>query len=739
MVRASWLALVLVALPTGALARDVGADLSQDGLDFIAAELPGLLPRSFSHSGFTSQLINCPSFTGGDTDLKVSNVKINLQPGGLTIKAGTGSLAASMTVSGSGGADIAVTRPYACVGSTLSCKVSFTVSNAKTSLSLKPTASGGKVHVSGASLDVGLSKSNVSIKLSSCGLASTLANLVMPLFEGYIVDRVREKIEEVASKELPGLVEQSLASFTRFDGELAGIAVGAGLEELSTGAAGIRAGADLSFTAKTSPSECTLGSAPSPGPSPALPPVSWQGEHLAVTAAGLTLQRALLAAWQGGLLCLSSAELEDLGLSSGTGALVGSLLGLSDVDGMSVAVPEAPVLALVPGSDPRLTVTLPKVEVAIQGSAAQQPTTVTIAMQVDLDAALRLDALSRAVVLEIKQISLNQMTLTATQSKGLSLSVALVQQLIESVVVPLLTTQLDGMALLPTVLHRTGGAFDPYYLTMARSSTTKDHVTVWGKAFRKPGSDGAAPETTLESAPAALVKPGKLRLVASGSDDKTPADLLRYQFRVDGGPWSAVGFARDHTAQLKDGAHTVEARAVDLSGNNDATPASASFTVDGVLPTVTITSAPTAAIQATSVDIGWSASDDRTAAADLEVKLVCKHTAPGGGQETLFLDAGFVAGQTQQQLVGLTNGDYTVTVVARDQAGNLSSPAQVSFTVSGQTSGVPGPQITPEGEAVAGADEGGCSIGGAAAPGPTGWALALLALLGTIRRRRGVR
>jgi hypothetical protein len=734
-IRASWLVLVLVALPTGALARDVGADLSQDGLDFIAGELPGLLPKSFSHSGFTSQLINCPSFTGGDTDLKVSNVKINLQPGSLTIKAGSGSLAASMTVSGSGDADLAVTRPYACVGSTLSCKVSFTVSNAKASLSLKPTASGGKVHVSSASLSVGLSKSNVSIKLSSCGLASTLANLAMPLFEGYIVNKVRDKIEEVASKEIPDLVEQSLASFTRFDGELAGIAVNAGLDELSTGATGIRAGASLTFTAKTSPTDCTLGSAASPGASPALPPVSWQGEHLAVTAAGLTLQRALLAAWQGGLLCLSSAELDDLGVSSSTAELVGSLLGLSDVDGISVAVPDAPVLALVPGSDPRLTVTLPKVQVALQGTAAQQPTTVTIAMQVDLDAAMGLDALSRAVVLEIKQISMTQMTLSATQSKGLSLSVTLVKQLIESVVVPLLTKQLDGMALLPTVLHRTGGVFDPYYLTMTRSSTTQDHVTVWGKAFQKPASDSTAPETKLENAPDALVKPGKLRLVAGGSDGKTPADLLRYQFRMDGGPWSAVGFARDHTVQLKDGAHKVEARAVDLSGNKDPTPASASFIVDGVQPTVTIDSAPTGAVQAASVEIGWSASDDRTAAADLEVKLVCKHTAPGGGQETLFLDAGFVAGQTQQQLVSLTNGDYTVTVVARDQAGNLSKPAQVSFTVSGQTSGVPGPQPTPQGEAGPGAEEGGCSVGAAAAPRATGWVI--LALLGLLWRRRG--
>lgn len=727
---------VLLAGPSLARGDDIVAEISAKGLDFVADELPALLPTSFSHSGFTKQLINCPSFTGGDTDLKVSNVKTKLTVSKVEITPSAASLAVTLSAAGSGSLDAAVSRPYACVGSTLNCKVTFSVSKATATLSTKPQITAGKPKLSNTQVSIGVSSDDVDISLSSCGFAAKLGNLVMPLVKGFVVDKVKDYIEDLAAKELPPQLEKSLASFTQLDGELAGIGVAAQLDSLSTASTGIQAGVALDLQAKTQPA-CTLSPAPTISAPGAPPDISFTDEHLAVLLPQPTPARALVAAWEAGLLCLSGADLEQLGMPSTAGTLIGALIGLGTVDELSIAAPEAPSLDYVAGTDPRVVVTLSKVNIVLDGkNGLAQPTTVTIAMTVEVDAQLTLDPISRGVMLDVKSVTISGLQLSATEPKGLNLSAKLVQTLIESAVVPLITAQLVDLRLVPTVLHKTGGTFDPYYLTLSRSDTTTSDLTLWAKAFRKPSSDSSAPATSLDVQPSPLVAPQLFRFVASGTDDKTPSDLLRFGWRLDNGDWSDAGFARDLSLQLKSGTHTVEVRAVDLNGNIDTTGASATFTVDGVAPTLTLSESPPDTIQAATASVSWTMSDDFSPVNELWAKAVAVHKDPDTGQETSFYDGIFVAGVTSLDLQDLTNGDYTVTVVARDQAGNLSKPVVVSFTVEGQQAGLPGAQPGLEGNH-AGEIRGGCAMAAAAAPGGgLAWLLLIGLLVPTLRRRR---
>jgi sugar lactone lactonase YvrE len=88
------------------------------------------------------------------------------------------------------------------------------------------------------------------------------------------------------------------------------------------------------------------------------------------------------------------------------------------------------------------------------------------------------------------------------------------------------------------------------------------------------GPDGPGPDPTFSLA---------------GADNLTPASGLRFSWRVDGGEWSEPGPEVTVTlADLAAGPHLFEARAADLAGNVDSTPAQRAFVRGGSLG-ITIT------------------------------------------------------------------------------------------------------------------------------------------------------
>ena len=91
------------------------------------------------------------------------------------------------------------------------------------------------------------------------------------------------------------------------------------------------------------------------------------------------------------------------------------------------------------------------------------------------------------------------------------------------------------------------------------------------------------PETTLVLTPEVVSSLGNILLEWSGKDrwNDTPTDNMRYQWRLDNGPWSPASkrTARSFVS-LASGRHTFEVRAMDQDMNNDPTPAVHAFVVE---------------------------------------------------------------------------------------------------------------------------------------------------------------
>ena len=101
--------------------------------------------------------------------------------------------------------------------------------------------------------------------------------------------------------------------------------------------------------------------------------------------------------------------------------------------------------------------------------------------------------------------------------------------------------------------------------------------------------DNTPPDTQLTGGPSGSIPGTEATFTATGTDNLTPVGTLLFAWRLDGGAWS--GFDAATTASftnLAPGPHLFEVKARDLAGNEDPTPAQASFTV-GAGVSVTIT------------------------------------------------------------------------------------------------------------------------------------------------------
>lgn len=560
----------LFFLPLPALAddqpsADLAVQLSPTGLSFVAAEVPRYLPRLFKSPGFTSQLVNCP-FTDSDTDLTVSKVKTSVTVSSVSITPGNNRLTVRVGASASGVAELEVTRPYGCVGYPLQCNAGFQVSRATAVARFTPTLEGGGVRLRNPQVDLYLSKQDVSIEVSDCGFVGTLLNLVLPLFKGHIVQTARDELEQLVRDEVPAQVEPLLSGMTTFGGQVPGFSVSGSLSSLTTRGRGVELGARVEIE-PTQLGGCSLPDAAEPSSS-AAPALGSHQEHVGLGVSRELLQRALLALWRSGGLCGDTDELRALGLPHRLPAVGAFLIGLKGGGELEVHTHRPPRLELLPGDGARLRVTLDRVVLQIQGEGAEGPTTITATATASAELQVRLDPESRTVVLDVLSAGIADLELQATNPAGLRLQPTLLSTVVQGLIMPLIEQQLSGMELGPDLLHESGGLLDPYYLFLSRGATSGEHVYLYASVFARPAHDATPPSTAVASS-------GHNRWVATGTDDRTPAGLLRYRWRVDSGPWTAASYAPTFGADLQAGSHVVEVVAVDLNGNVDPSAARA--------------------------------------------------------------------------------------------------------------------------------------------------------------------
>jgi hypothetical protein len=170
--------------------------------------------------------------------------------------------------------------------------------------------------------------------------------------------------------------------------------------------------------------------------------------------------------------------------------------------------------------------------------------------------------------------------------------------------------------------------------------------------------DRTPPETSIASGPG-----GATRTAAATFTFASSKPGSRFECRLDGGTWASCSSPHT-TASLGDGAHSFEARATDMAGNVDATPARRDFKVDTSAPDTAIASGPAGTTKNATPTFEFASGE-------------------AGARFECRVDAGVWAACTSpHRTAALGNGAHTFQVRALDALGNAdATPAARSFTV----------------------------------------------------------
>ena len=176
--------------------------------------------------------------------------------------------------------------------------------------------------------------------------------------------------------------------------------------------------------------------------------------------------------------------------------------------------------------------------------------------------------------------------------------------------------------------------------------------------------DAVAPETTLDVFPPSLTSSRSAQLEFHGTDEGV-SGVAGYQCALDGAGYASCSAPSSYSG-LADGPHSFDVRAIDNVGNVDASPATASWTVDTVPPQTSIASGPPGSSQSASATFTFASSEAAST-------FTCR------------LDgAGFVPCASPTTYTGLGDGDHTFSVQAVDAAGNADATAATyAWRVSG--------------------------------------------------------
>jgi ELWxxDGT repeat protein len=217
----------------------------------------------------------------------------------------------------------------------------------------------------------------------------------------------------------------------------------------------------------------------------------------------------------------------------------------------------------------------------------------------------------------------------------------------------------DGTAAGTTMavdINPTGGS-DPGFLTVFNSDLYfgADDGSHGNELWRY--GDFSPPETTITSGPSGPTSASSPAFAFSADEPGS------FECSLDGGAYSACSSPKT-VGPLADGAHTFRVRAIDTSGNVDASPAERAFTIDTTAPDTQIASGPSGLVKKKSASFSFSST---------EASAVFECSLDG---------AGWTACVSPRTYTGLSDGRHTFNVRAVDQAGNVdATPSSSAFTI----------------------------------------------------------
>jgi len=427
------------------------------------------------------------------------------------------------------------------------------------------------------------------------------------------------------------------------------------------------------------------------------------------------LNHGLHAAWRSGLLCVDSAD-PKLQASLGPGlGQVAAKLGQPAGTKLSFALQlrKSPELRLNPGRGVELLVKELLLRLTMVPPDGKLNQTLVAA---DLAVGVKpwIDPTGNTVALDLTNVAINSLEIQNADGTpaALQLDPARLQRFISTVAIPALNTKLSGTVLSPAVLNVLS-----YQVELKSVVIGAANLAAYVNAYSlTPGSDKGAPETVLVHSPGQAVGPEVIRVLVRGSDNRTPAGLLRFKRRLDGAAWSEPAYGGRVDVTTPAGVHRLEIAAVDHDGNADPTPLMLTFKVDSVMPQLAITSRPETLLETDSASVTFAGRDDRTPDSQLQYTAQLLRVPDGGGSPQVVASKLMGPGERTAAFGALADGVYSIRIAVADAVGNVTSE-DVGFVV---------------------AMTGGCSLG--AAPGSSGGApgapLLLLALAALLWTRR---
>jgi hypothetical protein len=575
------------SLQAAAATPNVTAKLSQSGIRFIAERAIALMPKKISLPSFEKQLADCPlsdedlklSFHGGQAKVEV----VSVSSAGLW---GHLHLGATLNISGNGSATL--TKSDGCFGPSAWCTITFSAKGIDAALTAKPTLTSGQLTLDQTLVGITIPADQLNVSIEGCGLVGSAAAVALDHAKALIADVAEDKLHHALTTSALPLLQQQIPDVISFSGSHGAIDFSATLEALQVSSKGIEVGIDLALQT-TAPPTCQAGlevapqpSAPSTAPSP-----DWgeNDEHLVLGLSAELLNTGLTALWRGGALCLKGPQLQAAGLPTTLPSGLAKTIGFTGGTSVSLKALGAPSAELIPGDGVRIQLTLPGVRLEASGDSANGPGTVSAEMTALVEGALRVDGPSQAVVLDAVSINIVDFTLEATGSTGLKLGDPWVATLVAGLVASMARKRIKDLALVPSIPTSTIiGESQGHGIALVRSHTTSSAIELALNFFFQPKNDTKGPRTILVDGPAAWTRQQYLMLRVTGADDHTPTAMLRYAYRVDGGPWSKKTSNPNIDLVLDEGAHQIQIRAFDLNDNGDPSALSVAVLVDSEAP-----------------------------------------------------------------------------------------------------------------------------------------------------------
>lgn len=643
------------------------------GLRFLSDWVRDVIPATISLAPISAVVVDWP-LTDADARLEMNEVPGAVAVRQLEFDQVGAALRMTAVVDVNVSAPATVYNAYVGIG-TAHCQADAQLRSIRLQADFRLSTQAGQIRVTADRTQATVDSSQHSVALRGCALGNIYAAVSGMLGEESQIGS-QAWLEAFARDKVPLLVQDWLNEHLQTSRDVPPVRYVIRLDGVDTQASGIvaRFGADVQPLQGGQPA-CLQGATFAPPgsckPVAQVPDGAVDAMFTASVSQGL-INRTFDAIWRAGYLCIDSRTV-DVPILRQSLARLATALGLPAGTNLWFRVRPLTVPQVNLTAESGMELVLHQFDLTL---GIEPPGGPNGGFGVEADIAISvtptIDAATNSIGLDLRHVQVTRLDVHERDGAiaALTLDPARVQRFISDVALPVMRGQLDKTQLSPSILN-----VQNYAIELKQLELSDGQLTTYVDAFdrRTIVADQVPPETRLLETPPAVVGPQVLTLRVAGTDATTPAALLRFRTRIDGGQWTDPQYGGRVDVVTYGGTHRIEIAAVDLQDNTDPTPVVIDLVVDDVPPHLDITARPDALINNGRFSVAFVGSDDRTPTQNLTYTVELLRVPEEGGVPELVQSQDFAAGTTSAQFAGLRAGVYKVRVIVRDAAGNVTS------------------------------------------------------------------